>query len=98
MGLALGLPGFVALFFLEVHPRMDWKLGLASVPAWILVETICAVAAIGLIVSAIAQSRQRRADGWQDYAGPSPFLVMAALLAIVTGVGLPARGRARGAA
>jgi membrane protease YdiL (CAAX protease family) len=68
---------------------MGWKLGLASLPAWILVETICAVAAVGLILSAIAQSRQRRADGWQDYAGPSPFLVMAALLAVVTGLGEP---------
>ncbi|MGA3057440.1 MAG: CPBP family intramembrane glutamic endopeptidase [Candidatus Limnocylindrales bacterium] len=91
-GLALGLPGLLALLFLEVASRMGWKLGLGTVPAWVFVETICAVAAIGLIVAAIAQSRQRRADGWQDYAGPSPFLVMAALLAIVTGVGLPVAG------
>jgi membrane protease YdiL (CAAX protease family) len=89
MGLAVGLPGLLALLFLEVAPRMGWKLGLASLPALILVETICAVAAVGLILSAIAQSRQRRADGWQDYTGPSPFLVMAALLAVVTGLGEP---------
>ncbi len=88
-GLALGLPGLLALLFLEVAPRTGWKLGLASAPAWILVETICTVAAIGLIASAIAQSRQRRADGWQDYSGPSPFLAVAALLALVTGLGLP---------
>lgn len=85
----MGLPGFLALLFLEVAPRMGWKLGLASLPALILVETICVVAAVGLIVSAVAQSRQRRADGWRDYAGPSPFLVMAVLLAVVTGLGEP---------
>ncbi|MGZ6265682.1 MAG: CPBP family intramembrane glutamic endopeptidase [Candidatus Limnocylindrales bacterium] len=89
VGLALGLPGIAALLFLEVAPRTGWKLGLASAPAWILVETICAVAAAGLIASAIAQSRQRRADGWRDYSGPSPFLVLGALLAVVTGIGLP---------
>jgi membrane protease YdiL (CAAX protease family) len=86
------LPGLLALLFLEVASRVGWKSGLGAVPAWILVETICAVAAIGLIVSATAQSRQRRADGWQDYAGPSPFLVMAALLAIMTGISLPLEG------
>jgi membrane protease YdiL (CAAX protease family) len=91
-GLALGLPGLLALLFLEVAPRTGWKLGLAAAPAWILVESICAAAAIGLTVSAIAQSRQRRADGWRDYAGPSPFLVVAALLAVVTGVSLPIAG------
>jgi membrane protease YdiL (CAAX protease family) len=89
VGLALGVPGLLALLFLEIAARTGWKLGLASLPTWILVETICAVAAVGLILSAIAQSRQRRADGWQDYAGPSPFLVMAALLAVVTGLGEP---------
>jgi membrane protease YdiL (CAAX protease family) len=89
IGLALGLPGLLALLFLEVAPRTGWRLGLASAPAWILVETICAVAAIGLITSAIAQSRQRRADRWRDYSGPSPFLVIGALLAVVTGLGLP---------
>ena len=92
VGLALGLPGLLALLSLELAPRMGWKLGLASLPAWILVETICAVAAVGLILLAIAQSRQRRADGWHDYAGPSPFLVMAALLAVVTGLGEPLAG------
>lgn len=89
IGLAVGGPGLLALLFLLVAPRTGWKLGLAALPAWMLVESVCAVAAAGLIVSAVAQSRQRRADGWQDYAGPSPFLVMAALLAVVTGFGLP---------
>jgi membrane protease YdiL (CAAX protease family) len=79
----------LALLFLLLAPRTGWKLGLAALPAWILVESVCAVAAVGLVVAAVAQSRQRRADGWQDYAGPSPFLVMPALLAVVTGLGLP---------
>jgi membrane protease YdiL (CAAX protease family) len=58
-----------------------------------LVEGVCSVAAVGLVLAAMAQSRQRRSDGWEDYAGPSPFLAIAAFLAVVTGVTLPlARG------
>ena len=92
-GLVLGVPGLLALLFLEAAPRAGWKLGLAELPAWILVEAVCVVAAAGLAFAAIAQSRQRREDGWQDYVGPSPFLLMAVLLAVVTGVTLPlARG------
>jgi membrane protease YdiL (CAAX protease family) len=97
VGLALGLPGILAFLFLEVAPRAGWKLGIGATAGWILVETICAIAAIGLIVAAVAQSRQRRADGWRDYAGPSPFLVMGALLAVVTGFGLPLQEALKGA-
>jgi membrane protease YdiL (CAAX protease family) len=37
----------------------------------------------------VAQARQRRADGWQDYAGPSPFLATAAMLSLGTALQLP---------
>ena len=35
---------------------------------------------IGLVAAALAQGSQRKADGWQDYFGPSPFLVVPAWL------------------
>ena len=38
---------------------------------------------------------QRRADGWQDYFGPSPFLVTGAWLALTTAASLPLIGLAR---
>lgn len=96
IGLALGVPGVLALLFLELAPRIGLKLGLGSVAAWAFVEIVCVAAAIGLIAAAVAQSRQRRADGWRDYAGPSPFLLMGALLALVTGFGLPLQGSLKG--
>ena len=36
----------------------------------------------GLVAAAVAQSRQRRADGWQDYFGPSPLLSTGVVLAL----------------
>jgi membrane protease YdiL (CAAX protease family) len=41
-----------------------------------------AAAGAGFLAAALAQGSQRRADGWQDYAGPSPFLVVGAWLCL----------------
>jgi membrane protease YdiL (CAAX protease family) len=42
-----------------------------------------------LIGWGFAQARQRRADGWVDYAGPAPLLMLGALLATVTALEVP---------
>jgi membrane protease YdiL (CAAX protease family) len=43
----------------------------------------CAIAlSAGFIAAALAQGRQRVADGWQDYSGPSPFLLIGAWVAL----------------
>jgi membrane protease YdiL (CAAX protease family) len=89
LGLALGLPAMAALLAYMVGVRAGLKFELGSVPLWVVIEIVSAVAAIGLIGLALAQARQRRADGWRDYVGPSPFLAGGALLATVEAVGLP---------
>jgi membrane protease YdiL (CAAX protease family) len=65
------------------------KLGALGAWAWVAFEIVCVAASLGLIARAAAQGRQRRADGWQDFAGPSPLLTMGALLATVTALELP---------
>jgi membrane protease YdiL (CAAX protease family) len=55
--------------------------------AFFTLETALAALSAGLLAGALAQSHQRRADGWQDYFGPSPFLLVAAWLAISTLLG-----------
>jgi membrane protease YdiL (CAAX protease family) len=42
--------------------------------------------AAGLIAAGAAQTLQRRADGWQDYFGPSPFLLTAALILLLSAI------------
>jgi membrane protease YdiL (CAAX protease family) len=46
------------------------------------------IVASGAIAAALAQGSQRRADGWQDYFGPSPFITLLAWLALSTAGGL----------
>ena len=89
MGLAIGLPAGLALLAWEIAARGGFKLGSTGVPPWVLIELLSTVAALGLIAGAFAQSAQRRADGWQDFIGPSPFLLGAAQQASVLALGLP---------
>jgi membrane protease YdiL (CAAX protease family) len=89
LGLFLGMPAIAALLGYMVAATAGFKLGAIGVPAWAALEIVCIVAALGLVARAMAQGRQRRADGWQDYAGPSPLLTMGALLATVTALEIP---------
>ena len=57
-----------------------------------IAEAACAALTAGLAAAAAAQGSQRRADGWQDYFGPSPFLVTGAWLALTTAASLPLIG------
>jgi membrane protease YdiL (CAAX protease family) len=72
--LATGLG--IALFLVSVASQSRGLAGLGlTVGAAILLS-------LGLIAAAGAQGAQRRADGVAGYAGPSPFLVFAASLAV----------------
>ena len=53
-----------------------------------LVELSVTAVAGGAVAAALAQGSQRRADGWQDYFGPSPFIALLAWLALSTAGGL----------
>jgi membrane protease YdiL (CAAX protease family) len=87
-GLALGLPGIAALLLYLIGEAAGFKLASGPIPAWLLLEAVCIVAAVGLIGWAVAQAHQRRADGWRDYNGPSPVATTGAFLAITTAVSL----------
>ncbi len=82
----VGLPLFALLVFLEIAGLIGLAIGL---PMRAAVGVVGAVSAAGLIAAAVAQAHQRRADGWQDYAGPSPFLVTAAVLSLARALSLP---------
>ena len=88
VGLVVGLPGIAALLLYLVAVAAGFKLPSGPVPAWVWLEAVCVLATIGLVGWAVAQGRQRRADGWQDYSGPSPVVVMGAFLALTTAVEL----------
>jgi membrane protease YdiL (CAAX protease family) len=89
LGLLLGIPGVAALGWLEVASRIGWTIDLRPYGGWLVVEAIAAVAVVGLIASALAQTHQRHADGWSDYFGASPLLVVALVLSLNEAVGLP---------
>jgi membrane protease YdiL (CAAX protease family) len=89
-GLVLGIPGLLAIVWVNVA---SWfgvdHLGIGGVPGWATVEVASLLAVAGFVTAAAAQGRQRRADGWHEYAGPSPALAIVALLGMVTGLGIP---------
>jgi membrane protease YdiL (CAAX protease family) len=72
-----GLVGMVATL-LAVSASSDGA-GPAGLPAF---EAFSAALSAGFIAAALAQGRQRVDDGWQDYSGPSPFLLIGAWLAL----------------
>jgi membrane protease YdiL (CAAX protease family) len=89
LGLVVGLPAGLAMLALELGARGGIKVGSESIPSWTILEVVSALAAIGLIAAGAYQGAQRRADGWRDFAGPSPFLLMAAQQATVAAIGIP---------
>jgi membrane protease YdiL (CAAX protease family) len=56
--------------------------GTPAVVAATVLEFALVALSFGLVAAALAQGSQRRADGWQDYFGPSPFLLVLAWLAL----------------
>jgi membrane protease YdiL (CAAX protease family) len=56
----------------------------------LFLAAIVSLAAVGggCVAAALAQGSQRRADGWLDYSGPSPFLVVGAWLGLSNAAGL----------
>jgi membrane protease YdiL (CAAX protease family) len=89
-GLVLGIPGLIVIAWINLA---SWfgvdHLGVGGIPAWAVVEVGSWLAVAGFVTAAAAQGRQRRADGWHDYAGPSPVLAIVALFGLVTGLGIP---------
>ncbi|MGA3030898.1 MAG: CPBP family intramembrane glutamic endopeptidase [Candidatus Limnocylindrales bacterium] len=89
LSLVMSLPCMAALLLYLIGVRAGFTLGAGPIPPWLIVEAVGIVAAIGFVGWAVAQARQRRADGWQDYNGPSPLLVSGALVAMITAIQLP---------
>jgi membrane protease YdiL (CAAX protease family) len=89
-GLLLGIPGLLAIAWINFA---SWfgaeRLDIAGIPGWVVVEVGSWLAVAGFAAAATAQARQRRSEGWHDYAGPSPLLVAPAMLGLISGLGLP---------
>jgi membrane protease YdiL (CAAX protease family) len=77
----LSLVGLGAVLGLICAALAGLTEDMASWARFGLVELSLVALLLGLVAGALAQGRQRRADGWQDYFGPSPLLVAGAWLA-----------------
>jgi membrane protease YdiL (CAAX protease family) len=91
-GWVLSLAGLAALLAIIAVAAAGWAPDL---DLWIragLVEGSLVALGAGLGAAALAQSHQRREDGWQDYFGPSPLLVTGVMLALSTAAALPLAG------
>ena len=84
IGLLIGWPFFAAFVFVELAARIGVQLPLTYTAALLITSV---VGAIGLTAACWAQARQRRADGWQDYRGPSPFLATAVVISCIEALG-----------
>jgi membrane protease YdiL (CAAX protease family) len=81
-GWLLSVGALFALVALLAAALAGLTNGAAAVVVVALIEVSLLGLAAGFSSAAMAQSSQRRNDGWQDYFGPSPVLVLAAWLAI----------------
>jgi membrane protease YdiL (CAAX protease family) len=88
-GVVIGLPALAALLAYMISAAAGYQIPKGDVPVWVIVEVIGLVAIVGTFAYAAAQGRQRRADGWKDYAGPSPLITMGALVALVLVLQIP---------
>ena len=87
-GLLVGGPAVAALLFMEIGARAGLSFRNLAIPGGVLVGAVCLLTVLGLGAAGLAQSRQRRADGWRDYTGPAPLIVAGMLLATVEGLSL----------
>ncbi len=81
-GWLLSLIGLVALIAIIAAGNSGTTGGISGVAAVSMVELTLGLLSVGLVAASLAQGSQRRADGWQDYFGPSPFLVVLAWLSL----------------
>jgi membrane protease YdiL (CAAX protease family) len=80
IGLLVGLPFFAAFVILELGLRLGVAMPEPILP---ILGLVSGLSGVGLSAAAVAQARQRRVDGWQDYHGPSPLLATAAALSLL---------------
>jgi membrane protease YdiL (CAAX protease family) len=85
-GWALTVAGIAVLCGVLAAATAGARFGLPQVAIIAIVEAAILCASAGLLTAAAAQTLQRRADGWQDYFGPSPFLLTAALILLLSAV------------
>ena len=83
-GWILTVTGLAVLGALVAAAIAGIELSLPSFVGVAIVEATLLSLAAGLTAAAAAQTLQRRADGWADYFGPSPFLLTAALILILS--------------
>jgi membrane protease YdiL (CAAX protease family) len=83
-GWILTVTGLAILGALIAAATAGIELNLPSFVGVAIVEATLLALAAGLVSAAGAQTLQRRADGWADYFGASPFLLTAALILILS--------------
>jgi membrane protease YdiL (CAAX protease family) len=81
-GWLLSLIGLVTLIAIIAAGNFGITGGISGVAAVSMFELTLGLLSVGLVAASLAQGSQRRADGWQDYFGPSPFLVVLAWLSL----------------
>jgi membrane protease YdiL (CAAX protease family) len=82
VGWLLSLVGLGTLIAIIAAGYFGITGGISGLAAVSVFELALALLSVGLVAASLAQSSQRRADGWQDYFGPSPFLVVLAWLSL----------------
>ena len=85
-GWILSVAGLAALSGLIVAAMVGIKLELPAFVGVAIAEATILSLAAGLTAGGAAQALQRRADGWNDYFGPSPFMLTAALILLLSAV------------
>jgi membrane protease YdiL (CAAX protease family) len=88
-GWLLSLGGLAALVALIAAASAGLSNGIDRSVRLVAGETSLIALTVGLWAAAIAQSRQRRADGWEDYFGPSPLLATGLLVPLSAAVAMP---------
>lgn len=83
-GWILTMAGLAVLVALIAAAIAGIEMSLPSFMGLAIVEATLLSLAAGLTAAAGAQTLQRRADGWADYFGPSPFLLTAALILLLS--------------
>ena len=81
-GWLLSLIGLVTLIAILAAGYSGITGGISGLAAVSVFELALVLLSVGLVAASLAQGSQRRADGWQDYFGPSPFLVVLAWLSL----------------
>ena len=81
-GWILTLVGLVALIAIITAGYAGLSQGAPGLAVASVFEVGLVLLSIGLVAASLAQGSQRKADGWLDYFGPSPFLVVPAWLSV----------------